>query len=156
MTAGLRRALVPVTAKSLGAVHRALYRASGGRIGAHIWSLPVILLTTTGRTTGKARTTPLCALPHEDGFVVIASFGGMDRPPAWWLNLEHIPMATVQIGRERHRVTARTTAGEERARLWAQVVERAPGYLEYARRTAREIPVVVLAQASRSSPGRIR
>lgn len=135
---------MPVTAKSLGAVHRVLYRASGGRIGAHIWSLPVILLTTTGRTTGKPRTTPLCALPHTDGFVVIASFGGMDNPPAWWLNLERNPEATVQIGRDRQRVTARTTSGDERERLWAQVVERAPGYLVYARRTTRVIPVVVL------------
>jgi deazaflavin-dependent oxidoreductase (nitroreductase family) len=142
--ARLRRLVVPVTAKSLGAVHRVLYRASGGRIGARIWSLPVILLTTTGRTTGKQRTTPLCALPVDDGFVVIASFGGMDHPPAWWLNLEHNPEATVQIGRERQRVTARTTAGDERARLWGQVVERAPGYLAYARRTTRVIPVVVL------------
>jgi deazaflavin-dependent oxidoreductase (nitroreductase family) len=135
---------VPVTAKSLGAVHRVLYRVSGGRIVARIWSLPVILLTTTGRTTGKQRTTPLCALPQADGFVVIASFGGMDHPPAWWLNLERNPEAIVQIGRERRRVTARTTSGDERARLWAQVVERAPGYLAYARRTTRVIPVVVL------------
>jgi deazaflavin-dependent oxidoreductase (nitroreductase family) len=135
---------VPVTARSLGAVHRVLYRASGGRIGARIWSLPVILLTTTGRTTGKPRTTPLCALPLDDGFVVIASFGGMDYPPSWWLNLERNPDAFVQIGRERRRVTARTTTGDERARLWGQVVKRAPGYLAYARRTTRVIPVVVL------------
>jgi F420H(2)-dependent quinone reductase len=141
------RLLLPVTVKSLGAVHRLLFRASGGRIGARLWNLPVILLTTTGRATGKARTTPLCALPREDGFVVIASFGGMDRPPAWWLNLERNPKATVQIGRERQSVTARTTTGEERARLWAQVVGRAPGYLRYARRTSREIPVVVLRRA---------
>ena len=148
MSTKVRRVLVPVTAKSLGAVHRALYRASGGRVGSRIWNLPVILLTTTGRATGKARTTPLCALRRDDGFVVIASFGGMDRPPAWWLNLERNPAATVQIGRERLDVTARTTSGEERAHLWAQVVERAPGYLEYARRTTREIPVVVLRRSS--------
>jgi F420H(2)-dependent quinone reductase len=148
----LRRLFVPVTARSLGSLHRVLYRASGGRIVARIWSLPVILLTTTGRTTGKARTTPLCALPQDAGFVVIASFGGMDHPPSWWLNLEHNPEATVQIGRERLRVSARTTSGEERARLWAQVVERAPGYLGYARRTTREIPVVVLRRVSAAQP----
>jgi deazaflavin-dependent oxidoreductase (nitroreductase family) len=136
-----------VAAKSLGAVHRALYRASNGRIGARIWNLPVVLLSTTGRLTGKARTTPLCALPTGSDFVVIASFGGMDRPPAWWLNLETTPQATLQLGRDRFAVTARTTSGDERARLWAQVVERAPGYLGYARRTTREIPVVVLERA---------
>jgi F420H(2)-dependent quinone reductase len=140
----MRRVLVPITAKSLGAIHRVLYRVSRGRIGATIWNLPIVLLTTTGRTTGKARTTPLCALRTGNDFVVIASFGGMDRPPAWWLNLERTPEAVVQVGREHVAVTARTTTGDERVRLWAQVVERAPGYLNYARRTTRVIPVVVL------------
>lgn len=131
-------------AKGLGAVHRALYRRSGGRIGGRLWNLPVVLLTTTGRATGRARTTPLCALRTGDEFVVIASYGGMDRPPAWWLNLERTPRARLQIGRDEFAVTARTTSGAERARLWAQVVERAPGYLNYEARTTREIPVVVL------------
>jgi deazaflavin-dependent oxidoreductase (nitroreductase family) len=143
----VRRALVPVAAKSLGAAHRGLYRLSRGRIGAHIWTLPVVLLTTTGRTTGKPRTVPLCALPDGPDYIVIASFGGMDRPPAWWLNLERTPDATLQIGLERLAVTARTTSGDERERLWTRVVERAPGYLNYARRTTREIPVVVLARS---------
>lgn len=135
---------MPVAAKTLGAVHRVLYRASGGRIGATIWNLPIVLLTTDGRKTGKPRTTPLCALPHGDAFVVIASFGGSDTPPGWWLNLEHSPRATLQVGRELHVVAARTTAGDEREQLWAEIVERAPGYLTYAKRTSREIPVVVL------------
>jgi F420H(2)-dependent quinone reductase len=143
----MRRALVPITAKTLGTLHRTLYRSSGGRIGARIWNLPIVLLTTTGRTTRKARTTPLCALPLGNDFVVIASYGGMDRPPGWWLNLEHTPQATLQVGREQIVVSARTTSGDERARLWADVVARAPGYLNYARRTAREIPVVVLERS---------
>jgi deazaflavin-dependent oxidoreductase (nitroreductase family) len=147
MTRG-RQLIVPIAAKTLGAIHRALYRASGGRLGSRIWSLPVVLLTTTGRTTGKARTTPLCALPRGDSFVVIASFGGLDRPPGWWLNLERTPHATVQVGRELIAVDARTTSGDERSQLWAQVVARAPGYLGYASRTTREIPVVVLERAS--------
>ncbi len=141
------RALIPLVAKRLGAVHRSIYRASGGRIGARVWNLPVVLLTTTGRSTGEPRTTPLCALPKDDFFVVIGSYGGMDRPPAWWLNLKRTPQAVVQIGRDRFAVTARTTSGEERARLWAEVVALAPGYLNYARRTTREIPVVVLERA---------
>jgi F420H(2)-dependent quinone reductase len=140
----MRRALIPLATRSLGAIHRVLYRRSGGRVGARIWNLPIVLLTTVGRTTGKQRTTPLCALPIENGFVVIASFGGMDRPPHWWLNLERSPIAAVQIGRQHYRVAARTTSGEERTELWARVTERAPGYLAYARRTTREIPVVVL------------
>jgi F420H(2)-dependent quinone reductase len=144
----MRRVLIPLATRSLGAIHRVLYRASGGRVGATIWNLPIVLLTTVGRTTGRKRTTPLCALPIDDGFVVIASFGGMDRPPNWWLNLERSPTAEVQIGRQQLTVAARTTSGEERAELWARVTERAPGYLAYARRTTREIPVVVLERIS--------
>jgi deazaflavin-dependent oxidoreductase (nitroreductase family) len=143
----VRRSLIPVAAKSLSAVHRSIYALSGGRIGARIWTLPIVLLTTTGRTSGKPRTVALCALPDGRDFIVIASFGGLDRSPAWWLNLERTPAATLQVGTERLAVTARATAGDERERLWARVVERAPGYLSYARRTTREIPVVVLARS---------
>ena len=125
-------------------MHRVAYRASGGRIGARIWGLPIVLLTTTGRRSGEPRTTPLCVLPHGSDFVAIASFGGLDTPPWWWLNLQNDPRATIQLGRTRRRVTARTTSGDERDRLWAEVTARAPGYLGYARRTRREIPVVVL------------
>jgi F420H(2)-dependent quinone reductase len=139
-----RRLWLPYASRSLGAVHRTIYRASGGRIGRRIWALPIVLLTTNGRRSGKQRTTPLCALPVGEDYVVIASFGGLDTPPWWWLNLQHDPRATVQLGRTRRRVVARTAAGDERARLWAEVTAHAPGYLGYARRTEREIPVVVL------------
>ena len=142
-TAG-RRFLVRSATKYLGGVHRLLYRASGGRIGGRLWGLRVVLLTTTGRQTGKKRTVPLCSLGDGDHTVVIASYGGLDRPPAWWLNLEANPRAELQKGRTRRSVTARTADVEERARLWAEITARAPGYLEYERRTAREIPVVIL------------
>jgi F420H(2)-dependent quinone reductase len=142
-TAG-RRLLVRSATRYLGAVHRLLYRASGGRIGGRLWDLPVVLLTTTGRRSGKRRTVPLCSLRDGGDVVVIASYGGLDRPPAWWLNLEANPAAELLEGRERRAVTARNADPEERARLWAEVTSRAPGYLEYERRTDREIPVVIL------------
>jgi deazaflavin-dependent oxidoreductase (nitroreductase family) len=142
-TAG-RRLLVRSATKYLGALHRLLYRLSGGRIGGRMWDLPVVLLTTTGRRSGKARTVPLCSLRDGDDVVVIASYGGLDRPPAWWLNLEANPQAELLSGREHHAVTARTAGPDERARLWAELTARAPGYLEYERRTTREIPVVIL------------
>ena len=142
-TAG-RRFLVRSATKYLGAVHRLLYRASGGRIGGRLWDLPVVLLTTTGRQTGKKRTVPLCSLRDGDDVVVIASYGGLDRPPAWWLNLQANSSAELLSGRTRRSVTARDAAPDERARLWAEVTSRAPGYLEYERRTTREIPVVIL------------
>lgn len=139
-----RRILVRSATKYLGALHRLLYRVSGGRIGGRLWGLPVVLLTTTGRQSGKLRTVPLCSFRDGEDVVVIASYGGLDRPPAWWLNLEANPNAELLTGRTRRAVTARNAAGDERARLWAEVTARAPGYLEYERRTTREIPVVIL------------
>jgi F420H(2)-dependent quinone reductase len=142
-TAG-RRLLVRSATRYLGALHRLLYRVSGGRVGGRVWDLPVVLLTTTGRRSGKRRTVPLCSFRDGDDVVVIASYGGLDQPPAWWLNLEANPHAELQDGRTRRLVTARNAGPGERERLWAEVTSRAPGYLEYERRTAREIPVVIL------------
>ena len=142
-TAG-RRLLVRSATRYLGALHRLLYRVSGGRVGGRVWDLPVVLLTTTGRRSGKRRTVPLCSFRDGDDVVVIASYGGLDQPPAWWLNLEANPHAELQDGRTRRAVTARNAGPGERERLWAEVTSRAPGYLEYERRTAREIPVVIL------------
>jgi deazaflavin-dependent oxidoreductase (nitroreductase family) len=127
-----------------GALHRVLYRASGGRIGGRVWGLRVVLLTTTGRRSGKRRTVPLCSLRDGENVVVIGSYGGLDRPPAWSLNLEAEPHAELVDGRMRRAVTARTASADERERLWAELTAQAPGYLEYQRRTAREIPVVIL------------
>jgi deazaflavin-dependent oxidoreductase (nitroreductase family) len=139
-----RRLLVRSATRYLGALHRVLYRVSGGRIGGRLWDLPVVLLTTTGRKSGKQRTVPLCSLRDGDDVVVIASYGGLDQQPAWWLNLEANPHAKLLTGRTRRTVTARNAAPDERARLWAEVTARAPGYLAYERRTTREIPVVIL------------
>ena len=106
-----------------------------------------MLLTTTGRVSGRQRTVPLCSLPAGESFVVIASYGGLDRSPSWWLNLQRDPRATVQLGKLTRQVVARETTGDERARLWAEVTRIAPGYLGYERRTARRIPVVLLEPA---------
>jgi deazaflavin-dependent oxidoreductase (nitroreductase family) len=139
-----RRRLVRSVTHYGGALHRLLYRVSGGRIGGRIWGLRVVLLTTTGRRSGKRRAVALCALRDREDVVVIASYGGLDLPPAWSLNLAANPEAELQDGRARRAVVARTASGEERARLWTEVTTIAPGYLEYERRTSREIPVVIL------------
>jgi deazaflavin-dependent oxidoreductase (nitroreductase family) len=123
-----------------------LYRASGGRLGGRIRSgAPVLLLTTTGRKSGKRRTTPLLYLEDAGNYVVIASVGGAPRHPAWYLNLLANPMATIEVGRRKLAVTARTATPEERARLWRLAVQMYPGYDDYQARTSREIPVVILA-----------
>jgi F420H(2)-dependent quinone reductase len=132
---------------TMSAVHRVLYRATGGRAGGRIWGLSILLLTTTGRKSGRPRTTPLCFLPDGAALVVVASNGGMDWFPGWWLNLLDQPRATVEVGRERRAVVARRATPEEQTRLWAEITTIAPGYLKYQQRTRREIPLVLLEPA---------
>ena len=140
----LRPLIVRLTTRYLGGLHRILYSASGGRIGSHIWGLEIVLLTTTGRESGRARTVPLCSFRDGANLVVVASYGGLDRSPSWWLNLQHDPRATVQVGRVTHRVVAHEAKLAVRERLWAELTARAPGYLDYQRRTDRRIPIVLL------------
>jgi deazaflavin-dependent oxidoreductase (nitroreductase family) len=107
--------------------------------------MPVLLLTTTGRRTDKQRTTPLTFLRDGSDLVVIASNGGADRPPDWWLNLQHNPHAVVQIGRDRSTITARMASADERARLWPVITATYQGYATYQQKTTRQIPVLLLA-----------
>lgn len=130
--------------KSTSGVHTALYRGSGGRVGNRVQGMPVLLLTTTGRRSGKVRTTPLLYVREGDAVVVVGSNGGSDSFPAWWLNLRSDPNAEVEIGRAHTRVIARKASPEERARLWPKFTSGFPGYARYATKTAREIPVVIL------------
>jgi deazaflavin-dependent oxidoreductase (nitroreductase family) len=128
-------------------IHPTLYRLSGGRVGGKLMGLPVLLLTTTGRKSGQARTSALMYLPQGDDFVVIASFLGEPRHPHWWSNLLARPTASVMVGTKRVDVTAREADGEERERLWREVNAKTPDYDEYQSRTSRRIPVVVLERS---------
>jgi deazaflavin-dependent oxidoreductase (nitroreductase family) len=121
-----------------------LYRRSGGRIGGRMFGSPVLLLTSTGRRSGRPWTNPLLFQPDGDRFVIIASNGGAPRHPAWWLNLRSNPEATIQIGGETLPVTATRVSGAERDRLWALMVNAYQGYANYERKTTRKIPVVLL------------
>lgn len=129
--------------KVVGAIHAALYRATGGRVGGTMMKVPILLLTTRGRKSGKERTTPLMYGRDGDNLVLIASVGGAPRNPAWYWNVR-AQEAEVELGRERRRVRARDAEGEERDRLWAQMVGLYPGYADYQQKTTRRIPVVVL------------
>ena len=100
---------------------------SGGRIGGMLRRAPVLLLTTTGRKSGKRRTTPLLYLEERDRYVVVASVGGAATHPAWYLNVRGNPAATIQIGRHELVVTAEAVGPEERARLWPKVTQMYPG-----------------------------
>lgn len=130
--------------RMISGTHEFWYRLSGGLIGGSFGRAPILLLTTTGRSSGRMRTTPLVYLPDGKDMVVIASNGGSDRNPEWWLNLRAQPKAEVQVGRDVKAVVAEKAEGKERERLWSEVVETYHGYDEYSRMTERQIPVVVL------------
>lgn len=129
------------------AVNASVYRLSGGRIGNKVKGAPVLLLDHVGRKSGQARTAPLLYLRDNADVVIVASRGGSDAMPAWWLNLQAHPATTVQIGRERLQVVAREATAEEKARLWPRLVEMYPDYAVYQTRTERPIPVVILSPA---------
>jgi deazaflavin-dependent oxidoreductase (nitroreductase family) len=128
-------------------LHRYVYRASGGRVGGAIGGTPVLLLITTSRRSGQPRAVTLTYFEDGDRLVVIGSNAGEDRHPAWWLNLKEHPDATVQIGDATIQVLAAEALGEERERLWAELIRRDPAYEEYRLRTVRRIPVVLLQSA---------
>jgi F420H(2)-dependent quinone reductase len=126
------------------ALNRGLYRATGGKLGGTMKGAPILLLTTTGRKSGKRRTTPLLYLRDGDALAVVASEGGAPRHPAWFLNLQAEPQVAIEIGRERERRRAREATADERERLWPGLVELYPPYASYQTKTTRTIPVVLL------------
>ena len=146
--------LRPAAIRAMGRSHRAVYRLTRGRLLGRVAGMPVLLLTTTGRRSGRARTTPLTYFEFGDDLVVVASNGGEDSAPAWWLNLCERPEATITTGTHTQPVTARPTTEEEHERLWPMITAVHPGYAAYARRTTRRIPVVVLSQTKENAPSR--
>jgi len=132
-------------------IHLFWYTLTGGIIGSHVSGAPVLLLTTTGRKSGRSRTTPLSFLQDGDNKVIVGSNGGNDQHPAWYLNLRAHPDAEVQIGREKTRMRAEDADDAERARLWPLVVQMYHGYDEYQKETKRTIPLVILRPSPVSS-----
>ncbi|HZT84101.1 MAG TPA: nitroreductase family deazaflavin-dependent oxidoreductase [Gaiellaceae bacterium] len=128
-----------------GQEHVRRYRETDGEVG-HIWKegSTILLLTTTGRRTGRETTTPLIYGLDGDTPVIVASKGGAPEHPGWFENLVKTPEVGVQIKGERFQARARVAQGEERERLWELMNEIWPHYDEYATKTDREIPVVVL------------
>jgi F420H(2)-dependent quinone reductase len=126
------------------AVHSLLYRSTNGRIGGTIANSPVLLLTTTGRRSGKQRTLPLLYLQDGRNVVLVASNGGAARHPNWWLNLQVTDEAWIQIKGIRRRVHAEQASAGEKQRLWPRLIAMYPGYKRYQEITDRDIPVVIL------------
>jgi len=130
-------------------LHTRIYRASHGRIGSHLGPVENVLLTTTGRRTGRTRTTPLGCLPDGDRLVLVASNGGATHHPDWYLNLRADPHVTVQRGAQVRPMLARTATPEERDVLWPRVVQRYAGYARYQAHAPREIPLVICEEEPR-------
>jgi deazaflavin-dependent oxidoreductase (nitroreductase family) len=131
-------------AKLVGSVHQLVYRLTGGTIGANFRGGQILLLTTIGRKTGKARTWPLAYFRDGEKLVIVGSNGGLDRDPAWCLNLRRTPTALIQVGRTQLRVRAEEAQGAQRERLWQLVTTQAPAYARYQTMTARPIPLLIL------------
>jgi deazaflavin-dependent oxidoreductase (nitroreductase family) len=126
-------------------LHRTIYRASGGRLLNGMGGMPVLQLTTTGRKSGEKRTSMLTVPLHHEGHpVVVASRGGDDRPPSWYLNLKANPEVTVEFKGTTGPAQARVATDAERETLWPKVVASYKGYGEYQKKTDRVIPLVIL------------
>ena len=130
----------------MNGVHRALLKASFGRIGHQFYGMPVLELTTTGRKSGQPRACMLTSpLQVGDTIVIVASRGGDDHHPAWFLNLEANPEVTIKMkdGVPQKR-RARIASSEERNSMWPQITQKFKNYGNYQTKTEREIPLVLL------------
>jgi deazaflavin-dependent oxidoreductase (nitroreductase family) len=138
------------TLKTANALHRAVVKLTFGRIGWQAGPMPVVELTTIGRKSGQPRSVMLTS-PVQEGetWVVVASRGGDDQHPAWYLNLRDHPEVEVSLqGKAKRAMRARIATPEERVRLWPQVTTIHKGYAGYQEKTDREIPLVLLEPRS--------
>jgi deazaflavin-dependent oxidoreductase (nitroreductase family) len=136
--------------KAMNAIHRTLLKISGGRLGWSAQDMPVLELTTTGRKSGQPRSVMLTS-PLQEGaaLVVVASRGGDDQPPAWYLNLQDNPDVQMRLqGGPRRPMRARIATPVERERLWPLVIADHRNYADYQTKTTRVIPLVFLESPS--------
>ncbi len=128
------------------------YKLSKGRLFGSFRGAPVLLLTTTGRKSGKRRTTPLLYISEGNRLAIVASNGGRDRDPYWRQNLKTNSNAEAQVKGERYTVRAEKANTAEKGRLWPLLTKMYPSYDDYQRKTKREIPVVFLTPSTGSMP----
>ncbi len=129
------------------AVHRAMFAATGGRLGTARPSggrIGTLFLVTTGWKSGQPRRNGVYYVEDGANLVVVASNAGAATDPAWWRNLQSQPLAEVHLGAQRRSVRGRLATPEERARLWRHLVAAHRSYADYAAAVEREIPVVIL------------
>ena len=127
------------------------FRANEGRVGGVFEGTPLLLVHHTGAKSGASRVTPVGYMRDEERYVIFASNGGAPRHPGWYRNLKAQPNARIEVGSQTLDVVAEQATGEERERIFALGAERFPQLAEFARKTDRLIPVIVLE--SRPSNG---
>ena len=121
-----------------------LYRLTGGKIGGHMQGLSVLLLRTTGRKTRKERITPLGYFTQDGDYVITASNAGSGKNPGWFLNLRANPRVTIEVNDRQVEAQAEVATAEKRSALWSRLISLSPAYANYARKTTRQIPLVIL------------
>jgi deazaflavin-dependent oxidoreductase (nitroreductase family) len=132
--------------KAMNTTHRIMLKLTGNKLGANVIGMPSLELTTVGRKSGRRRSVMLTSpLQHGDAHVVVASRGGDDVHPAWFLNLRDNPDVEVQfVGKPRQKMRARVATAQERAELWPEITDKFGNYAGYQKKTDREIPLVLL------------
>jgi deazaflavin-dependent oxidoreductase (nitroreductase family) len=120
---------------------------SGGTKGIRRWGVDILLLTTRGRKSGKLRRTALIYGEDRGRYLLVASSGGQDTHPAWYLNLRANPEVVLQVGADVFPARARTATAKEKPRLWRQMAAIWPDYDRYQKGTKREIPLVIVERA---------
>jgi deazaflavin-dependent oxidoreductase (nitroreductase family) len=137
-----------VVAKLVTRFHQLTFDVSKGKVAGKAGGMPVVKLTTVGRKSGQRRSTMLTSpLVEGDNVVLVASFGGDDRNPAWYGNLVANPDVDIVMNGASRKMRARVAEGDERTRLWEALTAEHPNYAGYQRKTSRQIPVVVLEPA---------
>ena len=130
--------------RGLGHGHRLLWRLFGGRVGNTFASVPFLMLTTKGRKSGRRRTTPVLYLTDGEDYFIVASFGGHDTHPVWYLNLEANPEAEIVVKGRHIRVRAERLDAEEKRQVWSRLVAMFRFFDQYQKATDRDIPVIAL------------
>jgi deazaflavin-dependent oxidoreductase (nitroreductase family) len=144
MTNGFVRAI----ARRVLSLFGGLYRISGGKIGGSAKGVPVALLTTRGRKSGRLYTWPVAYIAEGDDFLLVASAGGSPNNPGWYYNVCKNTEVTLQIGKQRHPMIAETQIGAQRDAYWSRILDQYPAFESYQRKVTRQIPVVLLRPAS--------
>jgi deazaflavin-dependent oxidoreductase (nitroreductase family) len=131
-------------------IHVALYRMSKGKLANEIANMPILLITTYGRKSGKLRSNPIVYIRDGQDYLVTASAGGMDWNPDWYFNLKKQPEARIQVGENVLDVAAVIINGDERTRLYDRFKAASPNFVKYEKGTSREIPVIRLIPQGRN------